>query len=53
MRKFTSFFLVGSLLFLSLPLVAKEKKGAEIIIQRIDGTLVRGELMQLKKIHYC
>ena len=49
MKKAISLFLVFSLITLSIPLVAKEKKGADLIIQRLDGTQVRGELITFKE----
>ena len=38
-----------SILILSMPLKAKERKGADLIIQRTDGTQVRGELIAVKE----
>lgn len=49
MKKFTALFLVFSMLALSIPLTAKEKKGADLIIQSTDGTQVRGELITVKE----
>jgi len=49
MKKFISLFLVFSILLLSGNLFAKERKGAELIIQKIDGQRVRGELIAVKK----
>ena len=49
MKKFMSMFLVFSILALSIPLTAKEKKGADLIIQKTDGTQVRGELIAVKE----
>ena len=40
--------LVISLLFLSGPLFAKERRGAELRIQKTDGKQVRGELITVK-----
>ncbi len=48
MKKFVSLFLVFSVFALSMPLSSKEKKGADLIIQRTDGTQVRGELIAVK-----
>jgi len=48
MKKFITLFLVFSLLALSGNLYAK-KKGAEIVIQKTDGTKVRGELIAVKQ----
>jgi len=49
MKKFVFLFLVFSILTLSIPLTAKEKKGADLIIQKTDGTQVRGELIAVKQ----
>ena len=49
MRKFLSLFLVFSILALSIPLTAKERKGADLIIWKTDGTQVRGELIAAKE----
>ncbi len=49
MKKFISLFLVFSILALSMPLIAKERKGADLIIQETDGTQVRGELIAVKQ----
>ena len=45
MKKFTAIFLVFSVFTLSIPLQAKERKGADVIIQKKDGAQVRGELI--------
>ena len=49
MKRFIALFLVFSVLALSVPLAAKERKGADLIIQRTDGTQVRGELIAVKE----
>lgn len=49
MKKFISIFLVLSVLALSTPLTAKERKGADLIIQKTDETQVRGELIAVKE----
>ena len=49
MKKFIALFLVFSLLALSGNLIAKERRGAEIVIQKKDGQHVRGELLAVKK----
>ena len=49
MKKFISLLLVFSVLALSMPLTAKERKGADLIIQKTDGTQVRGELIAVKQ----
>ena len=38
-----------SILALSGNLFAKERKGADLIVQRTDGTKVRGELIAIKE----
>lgn len=48
MRKAISLFLVLSTLAFSMPLSAKEKKGADLIIQKTNGIQVRGELIAVK-----
>lgn len=48
MRKAISLFLVFSMLFLLGSMYAEGRKGADMIIQRIDGTQVRGELIAVK-----
>jgi hypothetical protein len=49
MKKSVSLLLVFSILALSVPLTAKERKGADLIVQRADGTYVRGELIAVKQ----
>ena len=49
MKKFISLFLVVSILLLSGNMFAKERKGADLIIQKTDGTQVRGELIAVKE----
>ena len=49
MKKFISLFLVFSILALSGNLLAKERKGADLIIQKTDGQQVRGELIAVKE----
>ncbi len=49
MKKFISLFLVFSILVLSGNLYAKERKGADLMIQKNDGTQVRGELIAVKQ----
>jgi len=48
MKKAISLFLVFSILLLSGNVFAKEKKGADLIILKTDGTKVRGELIAVK-----
>jgi hypothetical protein len=45
MRKFTALILVFSVLLLSGNLFAKERKGADLYIQKKDGQYERGELI--------
>lgn len=47
--KLISLFLAVSVFTLSVQLAAKEKKGAVLIIQKRDGTQVRGELIAVKE----
>ena len=49
MKRFIASFLVFSILTLSIPLAAKEKKGADLIIQKKGGTQVRGEIIAVKQ----
>lgn len=49
MRKFVSLFLIFSLLALSGTLMAKEKRGAELMVQKKYGQWVRGELIAVKE----
>ena len=49
MKKFIALFLVVSILTLSMPLTAKERKGADVIIQKTDGTQAIGELIAVKQ----
>ena len=46
--KFVLLFLIFSLVALSGNLYAKNK-GAELVVQKIDGTQVRGELIAVKE----
>jgi len=47
-KKFISFFLVLSLMMLSVNLYAKERRGAKLIITKKDGQLIEGELITVK-----
>ena len=49
MKKFISLFLVFSVLLLSGNMFAKERKGADLILQKTDGQQVRGELIAVKE----
>ena len=49
MKKTTSLFLAFSILLLSGNMLAKEGRGADLIIQKKDGTQMRGELIAVKK----
>jgi hypothetical protein len=49
MKKFVSLFLIFSLLALSGNLIAKERRGAELVVQKKDGQIVRGELIAVKE----
>jgi hypothetical protein len=47
-EKFISLFLVFSLMILSLPLFAKKKRGAKLLITKKDGQQLQGELITVK-----
>lgn len=47
-KKFTSLFLVFSLVALSGSLIGKERKGAKLAIQKKNGQQVMGELITVK-----
>jgi hypothetical protein len=47
MKKFISLFLVFSILLLSGNIFPKERKGAELIIQKLDGQQAKGELIAM------
>lgn len=49
MKKLISLFLVVSMLLLSIPLSAKQRRGADLLIWRTDVTEVRGELIAVKE----
>jgi hypothetical protein len=49
MKKFIALFLVFSILTLSGNLFAKKRKGADLFIQKKDGTQVKGELIAVKQ----
>ena len=49
MKKFISLLLVSSILGLSFPISAKEKKGADLIIQKTYGGKIEGELIAIKE----
>jgi hypothetical protein len=49
MKRFISLLLVASVITLSMPLTAKDRKGADLIIQKSDGTQVSGELIAVKE----
>jgi len=49
MKKFIALFLVFSILALSGNMFAKERKGADLIIQKKYGQQVRGELIAVKE----
>ena len=49
MRKAISLFLVFSVLLLSVNMFAKERKGADLLIHKIEGNTVRGELIAAKQ----
>ena len=47
-RKFISLFLIFSLVMLSTNLYAKERRGAKLLIIKLDGQLIEGELITVK-----
>lgn len=47
-KKLVSLFLVFSIVSLTVNLYAKEKRGAELILQKKDGTQIKGELITIK-----
>ncbi len=49
MKKFTALFLVFSLLALSSNLLAKERRGANLVITKKDSRQVKGELIAVKE----
>lgn len=49
MRKIIALFLVFSVLSLSVNLMAKERRGADLVIYKTDGQLVKGELIAVKE----
>lgn len=49
MRKIIALFLVFSFLSLSVNLMARERRGADIMIQKKDGQHVKGELIAVKQ----
>jgi hypothetical protein len=49
MKHFLSLFLVSSFFLLSGSILAKEKKGADILIRKTDETQVKGELIAVKQ----
>ena len=49
MRKIIVLFLAFSVLSLSVNLMAKERRGADLIIKKKDGQQVRGELIVVKQ----
>ena len=48
-KKFIALFIVFSLLALSSNLMAKERRGATLVIQKKDGQQVNGELIAVKQ----
>ena len=47
-KKFISLFLIFSLMILSVNLYAKERRGAKLIVTKLDGQLIKGELITVK-----
>ena len=48
-KKFLSLFLVFSLMMLSVNLYAKERRGAELVVIKLDGRRIDGELIAVKQ----
>lgn len=49
MKKITALFLIISLLVISSNLHAKERRGADLLILKTDGQVIRGELIAVKQ----
>lgn len=49
MKTTISVFLIFSFLVLTTPLTAKERRGAELLVQKTDGQQVKGELIAVKE----
>ena len=49
MKKIVTLVIVSSLLLPSGALFAKERQGAELVITKTDGTIIKGELIAVKK----
>jgi hypothetical protein len=47
-KKFISLFLMFSLMMLSMNLYAKERRGAKLIVTKLDGQQIKGELITIK-----
>jgi hypothetical protein len=47
-KKFTALVLVFSLMMLSVNLYAKERRGAKLIVTKLDGQRIEGELITVK-----
>ena len=47
-KKFVSLFLAFSLSVLTGDLIAKERRGAEIIVQEKNGATIKAELLTVK-----
>ena len=47
-QKFIALFLAFSLVMLSANLYAKERRGAKLIVTKLDGQLIKGELIAVK-----
>jgi len=48
-KKFIALFIVFSLVMLSVNLYAKERRGAKLIITKLDGQQIKGELITVKE----
>lgn len=47
-KKFIAFFLIFSLMMLSANLYAKERRGAKLKVTKLNGQLIKGELIAVK-----
>lgn len=48
-RMIVAWVMMAALLLASAPLSAKERKGAQVAVQREDGSEIRGELLMVKR----
>lgn len=48
-KRFLAWSVMAALLLATAPLAAKERKGAQVAVQRSDGSEIRGELLMFKR----